>query len=85
MVKRLKVKRFVKKNWGHNVVTRRFGKYSFKENNENDMTFCYFSCLGWYCFRPTSMAALQLLALASLVSIIICDSEKPTQEETFTL
>ena len=29
-----------------------------KENIENDMTFCYFSCFGWYCFRPTSMAAL---------------------------
>ena len=27
------------------------------------MTFCYFSCLGLYCFRPTSMAALQLLEL----------------------
>ena len=36
----------------------------FKENNENDMTFCYFSCLGQYCFRPSSMAALQLLTLA---------------------
>jgi hypothetical protein len=25
----------------------------FKENNENenDMTFCYFSCLGRYCFE----------------------------------
>ena len=22
------------------------------------ITFCYFSCSGWYCFRPTSMAAL---------------------------
>ena len=30
------------------------------------MTFCYFSCLGRYCFRSTSMAALQLLTLASL-------------------
>ena len=28
------------------------------------MTFCYFSCLGWYCFWPMSMAALQLLTLA---------------------
>jgi hypothetical protein len=28
------------------------------------MTFCYFSCLGRYCFRPTSMAALSLSALA---------------------
>ena len=36
----------------------------FKENNENDMTFCYFSCLGRYCFRPTSLAALSLSALA---------------------
>ena len=25
----------------------------FKEKNENDMTFCYFSFLGRYCFRPT--------------------------------
>jgi hypothetical protein len=39
----------------------------FKENSKNDVTFCYFSCLGWYCFRPTSMAALQLLTLALLV------------------
>ena len=22
------------------------------------ITFCYFSCSGWHCFRPTSMAAL---------------------------
>ena len=36
----------------------------FKEINENDMTFCCFSCLGRYFFRPTSMAALQLLTLA---------------------
>ena len=35
-----------------------------KENNENDMTFCYFSCFGWYCFRPTSMAALSSSPLA---------------------
>jgi hypothetical protein len=28
------------------------------------MTFCYFSCLGQYCFRPTSMAALSSSALA---------------------
>ena len=38
----------------------------FKENIENDMTFCYFNCLGRYCFQPTSKAALQLLTLASL-------------------
>ena len=38
--------------------------YKFKENNENDMTFCYFSCLGRYYFRPTSMVALSLSALA---------------------
>jgi hypothetical protein len=36
----------------------------FKENNKNDMTFCYVSFLAWYCFRPTSMAALQLLTLS---------------------
>jgi hypothetical protein len=36
----------------------------FKENNENDMTFCYFSCLGQYCFLPTSMAAVSSSALA---------------------
>ena len=30
------------------------------------MTFCYFSCLGWYCFRPMSMAALSLSALTDL-------------------
>ena len=36
----------------------------FKENNENDMTFCYFSCLGRYRFRPTSMAALLAQAAA---------------------
>ena len=35
----------------------------FKENNKNGMTFCYFCCLGQYCFQPTSMAAFQLLAL----------------------
>jgi hypothetical protein len=35
-----------------------------KENNENGMSFCYFSCLGRYSFLPTTMAALQLLALA---------------------
>ena len=35
-----------------------------KENNENDMTFCYFSCLGRYCFRPMSMAALPAQAAA---------------------
>jgi hypothetical protein len=28
------------------------------------MTLCYFSCLGRYCFRPTSMAALSSSALA---------------------
>ena len=29
----------------------------FKESNDNDVQFCYFSCLGQYCFRPRSMAA----------------------------
>ena len=29
--------------------------------------FCYFSCLGQYCFRPTSMVAFQLLTLTSLI------------------
>ena len=43
----------------------------FKENNKNDMTFCYFSCLGWYCFRPMSMAALQLLMLTRWLSGLI--------------
>ena len=38
----------------------------FKENNESDMTFCYFSCLGRYCFWPMSTAAFQLLTLALL-------------------
>ena len=38
----------------------------FKENNENDMTFCYFSCLGRYCFRPTPMAALTAQAAADV-------------------
>ena len=36
------------------------------------MTFCYFSCLGRYCFRPTSMAALSLSALARWFYPIIC-------------
>ena len=31
------------------------------------MTFCYFSCLGRYCFWPTSMAALSSSALARWV------------------
>ena len=34
------------------------------------MTFCYISCLGWYCNRPRSMAALLLLTLASLLHAI---------------
>ena len=41
--------------------------YLSKEKNENDMTFCYFSCLGQYCFQPTSMAALSPLALTQLL------------------
>jgi hypothetical protein len=41
----------------------------FEENNENDITFCYFSCLGWYCFQPMSMAALSLSALARCATI----------------
>ena len=32
------------------------------------MTWHFVSCLGWYCFRPMSMAALQLLALAFWLS-----------------
>ena len=39
----------------------------FKENNENDMTLCYFSYLGRYCFWHTSMAVLSLSALARWV------------------
>ena len=35
-----------------------------KESNENDMLFHYFSCFGWHCFWPTSMAPLSLSALA---------------------
>ena len=35
------------------------------------MKFCYFSCLGRYCFQRTSMAALQLqlLTLARCVQL----------------
>ena len=43
----------------------------FKEKNENGMTFCYFSCLGRYCLRLTSMAALQLLMLAPCHQMIL--------------
>jgi hypothetical protein len=35
-----------------------------KENKENDMKFCYFSCFGLYSFRPMSMAALPAQAVA---------------------
>ena len=31
-----------------------------KENNENDTTFCYFSCLGRYYFRPWSETLLYI-------------------------
>ena len=43
----------------------------FKENNENGMTFCYISCLGLYCLRLTSMAALQLLMPAPCHQMIL--------------
>ena len=53
----------------------------FKENDENDMTFCYLSFLGRYCFRPTSRAGLQLLTLARcliiwflFVNVLLIDS-----------
>jgi hypothetical protein len=37
-----------------------------KEDNQNDMTFCYFSCLGRYCFRPKQLLTLALLVLSIL-------------------
>ena len=42
----------------------------FKENHEkeNDTISCYFSCLGWYCFLPTPMAAFTAQASAKLAS-----------------
>jgi hypothetical protein len=44
------------------------------------MTFCYFSWLGRYCFRPTSMAALSSSVLARCVktlrNIQSCDKMK---------
>ena len=58
----------------------------FKENNENDMTFFYCSCLGRYCFQPMSADAclagpdhLQLLTLASLVQTICFPSDAVAQ------
>ena len=38
------------------------------------MTFCYFSCLGQYCFRSTAMAALPARAAADarlLASLVL--------------
>ena len=46
----------------------------FKENNKNDMPFCYFSCLGWYCFQPMSMAALPAQAVADAPLTSLTDS-----------
>ena len=37
------------KIWCNNALSRRFGKYSFKENNENDMTFVVWAGI---VFRP---------------------------------
>ena len=38
-----------------------------KENNENNISFCYFSCLRRYFCRPMSMAALSLSALTRCI------------------
>ena len=43
---------------------RFFFLFKFKWNNDNDLTFCYFSCLGRYCFQPLFMAALPAQAAA---------------------
>ena len=59
---------FLRKN-----TSQKPASFRVKENNKNDMTFCYFSCLGRYCFRPRLGQLCrpeQLLTLASLVPII---------------
>ena len=47
--------------------------FELKENNENDMTFCYLNCFGWYCFQPTSVAALSFSALTRWSNTIPLD------------
>ena len=62
------------------IITTSTFYLKFKENKENDMTFCYFSCLSRYCLQHLSMAALRLLTLDSLpqsdqtVSQLIADT-----------
>ena len=44
------------------TITTSIFYFKFEENNENDITFCYFNWKGRHCFQPLPMTALMVQA-----------------------